>query len=122
MGSPAGGVASGYSLPDLSLLLMAPLAVAALGRRRKKWQHWTWPLAGLLLVAAVVSTGTALADTPAISPENGQMPQVQVPALSENDLLLAPAPVVQPSPGRNPPARSPRRASSPIPTIRWGAW
>jgi len=36
MGTPTGGVASGYSLPDLSLLLMAPLAVAALGRRRKK--------------------------------------------------------------------------------------
>ncbi|MEA3340189.1 MAG: RHS repeat domain-containing protein [Chloroflexota bacterium] len=97
MGTPAGSVASGYLLPDLSLLLLAPLAVAALGRR-KRWQRWTWPLAGVLLAVVVVSSGTALADTPAISPESGQMPQVRVPALGENDLPLAPAPAAQPQP------------------------
>jgi len=84
-------------LPDLGLLLLAPLAVAGLGRK-KNWQHWTWPLTGVLLVVAVVSSGTALANTSAISPESGQMPQVQVPALSENGLLLSPAPAVQPEP------------------------
>ena len=60
LGTPAGGVASGHLLPDLSLLLLAPLAVAALGRR-KRWQRLAWPLAGVLLVVAVVSSGTALA-------------------------------------------------------------
>jgi RHS repeat-associated protein len=117
MGTPAGGVASGYSLPDLSLLLMAPLAVAALGRR-KKWQRWTWPLAGALLVVAVVSTGTALADTSVMATEVRQMAKVRVLVLSEAEgsneeveeqrsgLLLAPVPVVQPV-GDSSPAPSP---------------
>ena len=94
MGTPSGGVASGYPLPDFSLLLMAPLAVAALGRRRKKWQHWTWPLAGALLAVAVVSTGTALAERADAQGSRGA--EVQSPALSENDLLLAPVPAAQP--------------------------
>ncbi|MFQ6102579.1 MAG: RHS repeat domain-containing protein, partial [Anaerolineae bacterium] len=108
LGTPAGGVASGYSLPDLSLMLLAPLAVLALGRR-KRWQRWTTPVAGVLLVVAVVSSGTALADTPAVIPESGQMPQVRVSnpleeqsseavTMPVNGLPLAPAPAAQPEP------------------------
>jgi hypothetical protein len=61
MGTPAGGVASGNPAVDLSLLLMVPLAVASLGRK-KRWRRWSWPVAGLLL--AVVSSGTASCPAP----------------------------------------------------------
>lgn len=54
----APGPAPALALADLGVLLVAPLAVAALGRQRK-WQRW--PLAGLLLAVGLLSTGTALA-------------------------------------------------------------
>ncbi len=111
MGIPAGGVASGYYLPpDLALLLMAPLAVLTISGRRRKWQRWTWPVAGVLLAVTVMGFGVTVAQG------SGQAAEVQALALSEAEesslveeqrsvpamvpssgLLLAPVPAAQPS-------------------------
>jgi YD repeat-containing protein len=77
---PAGGEAgppqSSLLLPDLSLLLMVPLVVATLGRR-KKWQRWTTPLAVVLLAVAVMGFGATAAQA------GEPVAEAQRPALSE---------------------------------------
>jgi len=81
----------GLLLPDLSLLLLAPLAVAVLGKR-KRWQRWAWPVAGALLVVAVISTGTALADAATPLPASEQMMEPASHRGETSDLLAVQRP------------------------------
>jgi RHS repeat-associated protein len=103
---PGGRAMAALLLPDLSLLLMAPLAVVALGRRKR----WAWPVAGALLVVAVAGVGTALA-----APASGAAVAEEVKVLPEESRKGEPA--VMPESGFEPtPLLAVPEASVSLPT------
>ncbi|RLC83703.1 MAG: hypothetical protein DRJ03_16350, partial [Chloroflexi bacterium] len=85
----ANRVASNYPLPDLGLLLMGPLALVATFGRRRKGRYWAWPVAAVLLVVAMVSTGTSLASVSRLPVLN----QAEEPALSGVEGSSNPSPM-----------------------------